>query len=728
MKDKFKSKGMSKKDWIIIGLSFLLLVLLAVLVIASRKNDKSISEKLVMDSTKKDTEATPEKEKNSVELVISELGSSGFVEFCNNGTDDIVASGYSILINGNKVCDFPDGTTISKGSYYSIDIGVNPGEKANSYLVVQNLDGEAVCAICVPAIAKGKSYGLIDIAGYDMAFMDETKNEQNVPGDNPVYAEINGIGFSVPCGFYDSEFKLTLVSESGNKIYYTTDGSEPTTDSALYSNPIFIKNRSGQNYVYAKQAVGNNGSVYYPGSVDRGEIVRAIEVDSSGKVVGSASESYFIGFRMDSDYLNIPVISLIINPEDLFDYFNGIYVSGRSREDEIARGGNGQEFGNYYNGWERKAKIEYFEPGKVKSFEGDISIKIKNDSSITDRQKGLVFSLSDYEPAEFLGSSVQKFISNSGTFEITQNYNDNDVKIRDYLLNEMMADSSVGTAELMPVILFIDGEYWGLYTIKAPYDKAYIERQYGVSSNEILFHTYGSYQREFTEVNNFVVNNDMSDPENYRQVSNMIDIDSYLEYVCMNIFVGNTSFGSLKTTQWRTKETSGSKYCDGKWRWLMSRMDSSLCNSNLQTYTIDSFLQPGFTHDKFLQSLLMNKDFCNRLYSTMEKLVEEQLTLSKAEEVLKELDTLLNKPTNTSRQRFYGKITGKFDSEVDKIYEFFENRKDYILLYAKETSEKGGDLSFVETEETEETDENGNDAEQVEDGMNGISLEVQQGN
>ena len=587
------------------------------------------------------------------------------------------------------------------------------------------MDENVVCALCVPSIAKGKSYGLVDITGYDMAFMDETKNAQNVPGDEPNYAESNGIGFSVPCGFYDSEFKLTLVSGRGNKIYYTTDGSEPTTDSTLYSNPIFIKNRSGQNYVYARQAIGNNGSVYYPGSVDRGEIIRAIEVDSAGKIVGSASKSYFIGFRMDSDYLNIPVISIIINPDDLFDYFNGIYVSGRSKEDEIAKGGNGQGYGNYYNGWERKAKIEYFEPGKVKSFEDNVSIKILSDSSISDRQKGLVFSLSDYKATDILGSSIQKFISLDGTFEVTQNYNDNDVKIRDYFLNELMADSSVGTAELMPVILFIDGEYWGLYMIKSPYDKAYIERQYGISGQDIIFHTYGSYKREFSEVNDFVINNDMSDQENYMQVSNMIDIDSYLEYVCMNMFVGNTSFGSLKTTQWRTKETSNSKYCDGKWRWLMSRMDNTLCNSSNQSYTIDSFLQNGFTHDKFLQSLLMNKDFCNRLYSTMEKLVKNQLTPDKAGKVLEELDTLLDKPTYTSRQRFYGKISGQFDSEVDKISEFFENRKEYILIYAKETSEKGGDLSFVETEEL---DENGNDAESVEGDINGISLEVQQGN
>ena len=700
-KNDDKDNKISKKDIIIIVLSVLSLALLGGIIFASRNTDRTITQQLLTDS-RNGVESADVDEKSvdiTGALLISEVSSSGFIELYNASSGEYDLNGCKVFLAGKEIMTVSENVTVGNENYAVIEIGTNPGVMANTILTIQNAEGKTIETIMLPQIPDGKSYGLVDISSYDMAFMDETKGEVNKADVTPVYATYSGIGFSVPGGFYSSDFKLTLTSDDGNKIYYTTDGTEPTTDSEVYSAPINIKNKSGQNYVYGKMAIESSSGVYFPGRIDKGVVVRALLVDAGGNVISKATQSYYPGLLRDSAYVNIPAISLTVNPEDMFDYFNGIYVSGRSREDSIAAGGNGQGAGNYYNGWSRNARIEYFEPDKGKSFEKDVQVKILVDESITDRQKGLTITVDDGEGASFDGSSILKYLSNDNSLTLYQNYEDNNAKVRALLINKLMEGSNVGTAEYSPVSLFIDGEYWGLYMMKAPFDEAYIERNYGVKDQEIYFHTYGTFEEDFTQLREFVENNDMSISENYAQAEKMMDMDSYLEYVCMNMFVANTYYGSLRTTQWRTKDVTSQQYCDGKWRWLVGRVDTTLLNTSSQSYSIDTFLTEGFTKDKFLQSLLMNKTFCDKLYSTMESLVNDRLTSEKAEPVLNELKKLLEKPVASSRQRFYGNIDGLFDSEASVIRDFFNNRKDYIMIYTKETAERGGDLSFVEEEE-----------------------------
>ena len=54
--------------------------------------------------------------------------------------------------------------------------------------------------------------------------------------------------------------------------------------------------------------------------------------------MGEFSQTYFVGLSKDSDYLNLPVISITTDPENLFDYEHGIYIAGKQREDAIIQG------------------------------------------------------------------------------------------------------------------------------------------------------------------------------------------------------------------------------------------------------------------------------------------------------------------------------------------------------------------------------------------------------
>jgi len=56
-----------------------------------------------------------------------------------------------------------------------------------------------------------------------------------------LFSQITGVRFSEPSGVKTSSFSLSLSTDDPSReIYYTTDGSEPTTASTKYSNPISI--------------------------------------------------------------------------------------------------------------------------------------------------------------------------------------------------------------------------------------------------------------------------------------------------------------------------------------------------------------------------------------------------------------------------------------------------------------------------------------------------------
>jgi hypothetical protein len=696
-KDKKKTSG---KDILIIILSVICLLLLAGILYLARKNEKDISEKLTRESLSNEITVGSTVRDLSDYIMFSEACADKWVEIYNYGVDKVDISGMKLIISGEEKVVIPDNTVLGKGEYYTLDLDVNPGASDINIFNLVSSEGKDVIHKIIPKLKAGESYGVANAENYDMGFMKPSKGTANT-SEGIIYEKIAGIGFSVPTGFYDSGFNLTLTAGDGEKIYYTTDGSEPTKESQEYTEPIAVKSLSGGNPVYAVlgfgRAVGTVG--YVPASVDKGMVVNAIRVSKNGVITGRATQEYYIGLRKDVSYENIPVLSLTADPDDLFGYFNGIYVPGKGKDDALIQGKTGGA--NYFNKMEKDAKLSYFEPSKGMTLETSAKVRMHFNGDIAKEQKAFEFTCKNVD--KYSDSSLYDYIDSDGNFVIEQFLDDDSYKVRALIANAMMEASKVGTADLSPVILFVEGEYWGVYLMQAPYDSRYIERHYGVKNEKLIFRTYlGTYNSEFMDFYNFVVNNDMSLSENYSQVKSRMDIESYLEYICGNMFFGNSNFKSTKTTVWRTEKTVGLGKTDGKWRWLMSLAPDSLANTAVQNYPVNTFLQQGIQLDPFFQSLLMNREFCNQMKAVMNHMITEQFTEEKCLEVVEKYTDLMKRPAMDTYTRFYGSMSNNlYDDEIEKILSFFSHRGEYITVYTEELAQKGGDLQHIADAEEE---------------------------
>ena len=259
--------------------------------------------------------------------------------------------------------------------------------------------------------------------------------------------------FSQSGGFYSSTVTISLSSEEGSIIRYTTDGSEPLRESPSYSVPIVI---------------------------DKTTCIRAKSFKDGLLESEINTHTFFIGVNK-----NLPVISLVTNQENLFSDTIGIYVIGTNG----IRAGCSNTPMNVNQDWERPVNVELFdEQGNVlinqltgirifggcsrqrypiKSFEvfarkqygkGSFECKLFKDESITEFESFLIRSSSDDQMMTMF---------------------------RDGLGHTLVDNLKVENQAFQPAVVFINGQYWGIHNIREKYNEAYFEEHYGITEDNL---------------------------------------------------------------------------------------------------------------------------------------------------------------------------------------------------------------------------------------------------
>ena len=68
----------------------------------------------------------------------------------------------------------------------------------------------------------------------------------------------------------------------------------------------------------------------------------------------------------------------------------------------------------------------------------------------------------------------------------------------------------------------------------------------------------------------------MSLESNYEQLQLQMDVQSYLDYLCANMYIANIDYGIEESYAWKTSMTGQGKYEDGRWRWIIGKTNCSM--------------------------------------------------------------------------------------------------------------------------------------------------------
>jgi len=208
----------------------------------------------------------------------------------------------------------------------------------------------------------------------------------------------------------------------------------------------------------------------------------------------------------------------------------------------------------------------------------------------------------------------------------------------DALNHELVSDRNIGTLQAFPVTVFLDGEFWYNNILREKYNEDYLSEKYDVESNDVYL-TEGIPE----EIYRFVGEHDLSRDADYEEFCNMVDIQSYIDYLATNIYVCNMDSSESKNCRlWRTLSDSNESYSDGKWRFLLYDTDSVEWNNiafyGSVRYNIDSFSQNkeyagiAYNQEPLYKALRVNEDFCRQFVLTFMDLANVNFAVDKVEQ------------------------------------------------------------------------------------------------
>ncbi|HBN57212.1 MAG TPA: hypothetical protein DD414_10595 [Lachnospiraceae bacterium] len=403
------------------------------------------------------------------------------------------------------------------------------------------------------------------------------------PGeDNGLYAilrrkTLEAPVFSMKSGFYDQPFLLELAAGNHETIYYTMDGSEPTEDSAVYEQEILIADASSRPNVYnSVRNVVEWWKSYKPSEklVDKAVIIRAVAMDDQMNTSEVVTATYFVGQKK---YEDVKVMSLVAEPEELFGE-NGIYVTGAEYDAWYLSDGPEEEaplpnFRQKGREWEAEGNVQMFESGQ-EVMNQPFGMRIQGTSTRGDIKKRFkIYAREEYGGSAYFDYEI--FGKRSHSLAIRAGF-------LDAFGADLVEDRAIAVQRTQKVIVFLNGEYWYETYLREKYDKYYLQETYGVDANNVVIIKDGNcvegeeaYVEEYQKVLDRLREDDDPDPtESYELLNEMIDMQSYIDFLCANIYLCNMDVTqNANYMLWRTMKDDGTEYGDGKWRWMLYDVD-----------------------------------------------------------------------------------------------------------------------------------------------------------
>lgn len=664
-----------------------------------------------------------------------------YIELYNPAGNDISLKGYTLSDNTEDLKKFVFGEqTIKAGGYLLIYAsGENADEQSGGEvhvpfklsnrgecLFLNDPDGVLADFVEIPSGMKyNVGYGRKTNGSGEWAMLEPTPACSNAQASEKPLEVLEVPAFSAESGFYEEPFYLELKDPKEMKIYYTLDGSEPLPERAeCYVEPILIRDASENENVHSARTDLSAGFFMEDDryavpeeKVDKAFIVRAAVFDESGlQKSETVTKTYFVGFD-EKEYENLEVVSLVTDPENLFDYEIGIYVAGKTFDDFV-ESGKREEMSNpdmwrkwqanYMNRgkeWERPVHVDYFGADRELVFSQELGLRIKGGTTRSYTQKSFnlfargIYGKDEFE-VPFFGDKAKRRVT---LYTVANDYRS---KLRDPLLMDLCSERAFATMESRPCYVFLDGEYWGMYYLMEKYGDDYLKEHYGVEvgdaviakdnqTEEATDHTY------LEQLEQYIADYDLQSEEEYRELDTILDMRSYLDYYATEVYIERSGDWPIyNEAYWRTKEKSDKPWYDGRWRWMIYDVNwSCLSDSIVEENTIEYVKEKSELFNKLSCNQWFQKDFTITICDLMN-------TVFKVENVAPDLMDRIEKTKMSvirDLKKYYGNnITAEdYEEDADDLAKFFLNRPAYMVQHLKESFGLIGSLENVTVGATE---------------------------
>ncbi|MEX2483540.1 MAG: CotH kinase family protein [Brumimicrobium sp.] len=595
-----------------------------------------------------------------------------WAELINTGASQVDLAGYYLSDRSTNLLKWqvPNGVTINAGEkimiFFSSRNTVNGNELHPSFKLSQT-EGEWVILtspggsiedsvhLANKITKENHSFGrTTDGASTWSLFTSPTPNAVN-SGGGDFY--MKRPSFTQQAGFYNGPQNIEINAPNGADVRYTLDGSTPDATSTLYSGPINITATT---------------------------VIRASTFGAQEESI-PVTATYFI----DESH-TIPVVS----------------VAGAGIYDLIANGNGGT--------YEPAGNLELFEEdGTFIEVAIGAFNKHGNDSWAYD-QRGF-----DYIVRDEFGDNHKinhQIFPDKGRDEFKRiifkagandNYPfENGAHIRDPFVQTLSLKAGLRLDERTwrPCVVYLNGEYWGVYEMREKYDDHNFTDEYynqdefyGQNENGLHFlktwggtwEEYGApdAQPEWDALLNFIQTNDMGIPANFNYVDSIYNWRSLVDYFVVNSFIVSKDWLNWNTAWWRGRNPNETKK---KWRYTLWDMDA--CFGHYVNYTsvpdesssadpcnAENLPDPGGQgHATILTKLIAENNTVDQFYKT--RYIDLNNTYFSCDYLIPLLDSMLNTFASEMPRQIsvWGGSQAGYDSAVQELKDSIIKRCDAI--------------------------------------------------
>ncbi len=467
-----------------------------------------------------------------------------------------------------------------------------------------------------------------------------------------------GVTFSHEATFYAENIAVELKAQNGAKIYYTTDGSDPTVDDRnLYVQPIEIN----------------------AGPEVRATTIKAISVtaEETSKI---HTRSFVTGADVEERFSEDTLVFVLsTDPYNLYDYEYGIAVPGKIYDDYVAAH-PGEEIpynapGNYYMSGreaERDMYVEVFESDGDNVISQAAGARVVGGySRVVDQKSFKLIARKEYDPenGKFKYAFFEDAVDENGEpieefdrIVLRNGANDREFAgVRDELSQQLAQDYGFPCIQnTTPCAVFLNGEYYGYSWLHENFNESYLETQFGGNKEQ-----YGIIENievpdleeleEEGEVPSEALldylamceyyEKDLTDDKVFAELCELVDIENLMQYYCLQVFTANRDWPGNNFKAYRYYPAEGeeitSKHMDGKWRFLFFDVEYGwgLYGNGFKDRTLSDLLSGRHMsgESKALQALLKRDDMQDLFANTMCDIMAYAFSTEHINEVLDDL-------------------------------------------------------------------------------------------
>ena len=535
---------------------------------------------------------------------------------------------------------------------------------AGEHLYLSNQNGVPIDHVIIPKLRVDVSYGRVTDGAPDWGYF-----ENSTPNSS------NNLSISYTCllekpvvdknsGSYSGSIELNVSHiDADVEIKYNLSGNTPTFSDPVLNGSILLEDIPGSNNysiiptnpalnyplgAYTETRANNRGWVP-PYSTQNKITVIGVQAFKNGCIASEVvSRTFLIDEVHDLDILSIQTDSI-----GFFSDEEGIYVWGNDPLGNYNREGIQSE---------RKSSIDFFNSEGDLLFSKKAGIRIGGSGSRHSTQKNLNIFFRGVYDEPFLEENLFEDSELNKWKRLTFRSGGHrpDCLPKDEFASELVKNIPVEHSKYRYASTYLNGEYWGIHAVKERLNIHYLEEKYNLNRDSIAFlgndgelldgNTEDSIA--YSNLIEFVSNNNLNIPINFDSVTNQMDIHNYTDYYISEIFLGNADWPISNKKFWRKRSQSNipmNAGHDGKWRWVLFDLDGSFggtCNAVYVTFNTLSWAlrdDPDFEkHTALFRNLIENDnyktDFINRTCDLINSSFKSSVTRPKLQSVKEKID------------------------------------------------------------------------------------------